>query len=96
MPFVCSGGVGEGSQLVAALALGADGVSCGTRLYFFKLTSNNNIQHWRARVARESRICVRLRFVDGCWCLIHPSVAHLLHAHTNTGWCALCGAFHAV
>ena len=30
-PFVCSGGVGDGKQIVAALALGADGVNCGTR-----------------------------------------------------------------
>jgi len=30
-PFVCSGGVGNGSQIAAALALGADGVNCGTR-----------------------------------------------------------------
>lgn len=30
-PYLCSGGVGTGSQLVAALALGADGVNCGTR-----------------------------------------------------------------
>eukprot|EP00747_Dinoflagellata_sp_TGD_P186645 gnl/TRDRNA2_/TRDRNA2_43786_c0_seq1.p1 gnl/TRDRNA2_/TRDRNA2_43786_c0~~gnl/TRDRNA2_/TRDRNA2_43786_c0_seq1.p1 ORF type:complete len:354 (-),score=69.84 gnl/TRDRNA2_/TRDRNA2_43786_c0_seq1:77-1015(-) len=30
-PFVCSGGVGDGIQLAAALALGADGVNCGTR-----------------------------------------------------------------
>ena len=30
-PFVCSGGVGNGKQLAAALALGADGVNCGTR-----------------------------------------------------------------
>jgi len=32
VPFVCSGGVGDGRQLAAALALGADGVNCGTRL----------------------------------------------------------------
>ena len=31
IPFVASGGVGTGSQLVAALALGADGVNLGTR-----------------------------------------------------------------
>ena len=31
VPFVCSGGVGDGRQLAAALALGADGISCGTR-----------------------------------------------------------------
>ena len=31
IPFVASGGVGTGSQLVAALALGAEGVNCGTR-----------------------------------------------------------------
>ena len=30
-PFVCSGGVSDGKQIVAALALGADGVNCGTR-----------------------------------------------------------------
>jgi len=30
-PYVCSGGVGDGRQLAAALALGADGVNCGTR-----------------------------------------------------------------
>jgi NADH:quinone reductase (non-electrogenic) len=30
VPFVCSGGVGHGSQLTAALALGAEGVNCGT------------------------------------------------------------------
>ena len=30
-PFLCSGGVGDGKQLAAALALGADGVNCGTR-----------------------------------------------------------------
>lgn len=30
-PYVCSGGVGNGVQLAAALALGADGVNCGTR-----------------------------------------------------------------
>lgn len=31
IPFVCSGGVGDGKQLAAALALGADGVNLGTR-----------------------------------------------------------------
>ncbi len=31
MPFVASGGVANGKQLVAALALGADGVNMGTR-----------------------------------------------------------------
>ncbi len=31
IPFVASGGVGTGSQLVAALALGAEGVNMGTR-----------------------------------------------------------------
>ena len=30
-PYICSGGVGDGIQLAAALALGADGVNCGTR-----------------------------------------------------------------
>ncbi len=31
IPFVASGGVGTGSQLAAALALGADGINMGTR-----------------------------------------------------------------
>jgi len=30
-PYLCSGGVGDGKQIAAALALGADGVNCGTR-----------------------------------------------------------------
>jgi NADH:quinone reductase (non-electrogenic) len=30
-PFLCSGGVGDGKQITAALALGADGVNLGTR-----------------------------------------------------------------
>jgi len=31
VPFLCSGGVGDGKQLAASLALGADGVNLGTR-----------------------------------------------------------------
>lgn len=31
IPFICSGGVGNGQQLAAALALGAEGVNMGTR-----------------------------------------------------------------
>jgi nitronate monooxygenase len=31
IPFVASGGVGNGAQLAAALALGADGINMGTR-----------------------------------------------------------------
>jgi len=30
VPFLCSGGVGHGNQLTAALAMGAEGVNCGT------------------------------------------------------------------
>ncbi|CAB9518397.1 Nitronate monooxygenase [Seminavis robusta] len=30
-PFICSGGVGDGKQIAAAFALGAEGVNCGTR-----------------------------------------------------------------
>src|SRR3546814_17199106 len=31
VPFVASGGIANGAQLVAALAMGADGVNMGTR-----------------------------------------------------------------
>ena len=31
VPYICSGGVGDGKQVAAALALGADGVNIGTR-----------------------------------------------------------------
>merc|ERR1719183_1929297 len=31
-PYICSGGVGDGKQLIAAIALGADGVNLGTVL----------------------------------------------------------------
>lgn len=30
VPYLCSGGVATGNQLAAALAMGADGVNCGT------------------------------------------------------------------
>jgi len=30
-PYICSGGVGDGIQLAASLALGAEGVNCGSR-----------------------------------------------------------------
>jgi len=40
VPFVVSGGVASSSQLVAALAFGADGVNCGTR---FMATKEANI-----------------------------------------------------
>ena len=31
IPFIASGGMGNGQQLVAALAMGAEGVNMGTR-----------------------------------------------------------------
>ena len=41
-PFICSGGVGNGRQLAAALALGASGVNMGTR---FMATKEAPIHH---------------------------------------------------
>lgn len=38
-PYICSGGICDGRQLAAALALGADGVNCGTR---FCVTQEGN------------------------------------------------------
>ena len=31
IPYIASGGIGDGKQLAAALALGADGINMGTR-----------------------------------------------------------------
>jgi nitronate monooxygenase len=42
VPFLTSGGVGNGSQLAAALALGADGINMGTR---FMATTEAPIHH---------------------------------------------------
>jgi len=47
-PFVCSGGVGDGKQLVAALALGAEGVNIGTKLCVTK--ESNWPQSFKERV----------------------------------------------
>jgi nitronate monooxygenase len=45
IPFIASGGVGTGSQLAAALALGADGVNMGTRFMATKeCTIHENIK----------------------------------------------------
>jgi len=48
VPFVCSGGVGTGSQVAAALALGAEGVNCGTR--FCATTECNWPQSFKERM----------------------------------------------
>ena len=39
IPYICSGGIADGRQLAGALALGADGVNCGTR---FCVTAEGN------------------------------------------------------
>ena len=37
VPYLCSGGVGDGRQLAAALALGAEGVNCGIKKWTLRL-----------------------------------------------------------
>ena len=45
IPFVASGGIGTGSQLVASLALGADGINMGTRFLATKEAPvHNNVK----------------------------------------------------
>jgi len=51
-PYLCSGGVGDGKQLAAALALGADGVNCGTR--FCATTECNWPESFKARMVDAS------------------------------------------
>jgi nitronate monooxygenase len=60
-PFLCSGGVGTGSQLVAALALGAEGVNCGTRFCATKECSWPNAFKQRMRKANETDTVLMLR-----------------------------------
>lgn len=51
-PFVCSGGVGDGKQLAAALALGAEGVNLGTKLCVTQ--ESNWPQSFKERVLTSS------------------------------------------
>ena len=51
-PYVCSGGVGTGSQIAAALALGADGVNCGTR--FCATKECNWPESFKSRMVKAS------------------------------------------
>jgi len=48
IPFLCSGGVGDGKQLIAALSLGAIGVNMGTRFGVTKenLKWKDNVKEW--------------------------------------------------
>ena len=60
-PYVCSGGVGDGKQLAAALALGAEGVNCGTR--FCATQECNWPDSFKARMlqAKETDTVMMLR-----------------------------------
>lgn len=51
-PFICSGGVGDGKQIAAALALGAEGVNCGTR--FCATQECNWPQTFKSRMVKAS------------------------------------------
>ena len=50
IPFIASGGVGDGKQLIAALSLGAIGVNMGTR---FGVTKEND--KWKTNVKNWSK-----------------------------------------
>ena len=59
-PYVCSGGVANGRQLAAALALGADGVNCGTR--FCASVEGNWPDTFKARVVESDERSTVLMF----------------------------------
>lgn len=58
IPFVASGGVGTGSQLAAALALGADGVNMGTR--FIATVEAPVHQHVKEAIVAATELDTRL------------------------------------
>ncbi len=58
IPFVASGGIGTGSQLVASLALGADGINMGTRFIATKEAPvHDNV---KAAIVNASELDTRL------------------------------------
>src|SRR5690606_19025947 len=58
VPFVASGGIGNGQQLAAALALGADGINMGTR---FMVTKEAPIhQNVKETIVAASELDTRL------------------------------------
>lgn len=58
IPFVASGGVGTGSQLAAALTLGADGINMGTRFIATKEAPVH--QHVKDAIVAASELDTRL------------------------------------
>merc|ERR1719375_47549 len=59
-PYVASGGVGDGIQLAAALALGADGVNLGTR--FCATKECNWPESFKQRMLAADERCTVLMF----------------------------------
>ncbi len=58
MPFVASGGIGNGQQLAASLALGADGINMGTR---FMVTKEAPVhQNVKDAIVKASELDTRL------------------------------------
>ena len=58
IPFLASGGIGNGKQLVAALALGADGINMGTR--FIATTEAPVHQNVKDSIVAASELDTRL------------------------------------
>jgi NADH:quinone reductase (non-electrogenic) len=58
VPFVASGGIGNGKQLVASLALGADGINMGTR--FIATTEAPVHQNVKDAIVKASELDTRL------------------------------------
>ncbi|MCI3132268.1 nitronate monooxygenase [Phenylobacterium aquaticum] len=86
IPFVASGGVATGSQLVAALALGADGVNMGTRFLATKEAPvhENVKQAILAASELDTRLVMRpLRNTERV--LTNPAVERLLEKERTLG-----------
>jgi nitronate monooxygenase len=60
VPFVASGGMADGRSLVAALALGADGINMGTRfLATREAPVHDNVKQAIVQAERDTRLIMR-------------------------------------
>ncbi|MDQ5987056.1 MAG: NADH:quinone reductase [Syntrophus sp. SKADARSKE-3] len=69
IPIIAAGGIADGRGLAAALALGADGVSMGTRLMSTQ-ESPLHLTYKKLSVEKEVTDTIYSRRFDGIWCRV--------------------------